>query len=344
MDRDSNSFISNSSICPVRVLSLFDGISCGKVALDRLGIKTIQYFASEIDREAIKVSLDNHLGEITQIGDVTKIKGENLPKIDLMIGGSPCQGFSIAGKKLNFEDPRSALFFEYVRLLKETKPTYFLLENVRMDKEIQDKITEILQEVYPETKVYNFNSKLVSAQLRNRFYWTNIPNIVPPPDRKIMLKDILESGVVDREKARAILESESRPLVNPEKMLRRYIQTGFTTIVYDSEKTMLRVREATKKGYTDIATGEGVDLNFPNSKTRAGRAMRDKVHTLMSHSHEYFLFEGESIRYFTQTELERLQTLPDGYTKILPRNKAAGVIGNGWTVDMIAHILSHMNL
>lgn len=273
----------------LRILSLFDGISCGMVALKKAGFKVKHYFASEIDRDAIKVSLDNHLGEITQVGDVTKIKSENLPQIDLLIGGSPCQGFSIAGKKLNFADPRSALFFEFVRLLKELKPKYFLLENVRMDKDIQNKITETLREIYPETQVYNFNSKLVSAQLRNRFYWTNIPNITPPEDKGILLKDILESGVVDRDKARAILESESRPLRNKEKMYRRYKQTGFTTIVYENN-------------------------------------VEDK----------------ENIRYFTQTELERLQTLPDGYTKIHNRDVAAGLIGNGWTVDMIAHIFKHM--
>lgn len=286
----------------LRILSLFDGISCGFVALKKAGFKIDKYFASEIDKNAIGVSEYNHLDQITQLGDVKFVK-RNMPSapflrdikypldnIDLMIGGSPCQGFSIAGKKLNFADPRSALFFEFVRLLKELKPKYFLLENVRMDKDIQNKITETLREIYPETQVYNFNSRLVSAQLRNRFYWTNIPNITPPEDKGILLKDILESGVVDRDKARAILESESRPLRNKEKMYRRYKQTGFTTIVYENN-------------------------------------VEDK----------------ENIRYFTQTELERLQTLPDGYTKIHNRDVAAGLIGNGWTCDMIVWILSHMD-
>jgi len=127
----------------INVLSLFDGMSCGHIALDRSGIKVDKYFASEIDKYAMKVTQSNYPDTI-QIGDVTKINGDDLPKIDLLIGGSPCQGFSFAGKQLNFNDPRSKLFFEFVRLLKETKPKHFLLENVKMKKEYQDIITETL--------------------------------------------------------------------------------------------------------------------------------------------------------------------------------------------------------
>jgi DNA (cytosine-5)-methyltransferase 3A len=123
------------------VLSLFDGISCGQIALNRAGIKYGNYYASEIDKHAIKVTQHNYPNTI-QLGDVTKVKGNELPQVALLMGGSPCQGFSFAGKGLNFEDPRSKLFFEYVRLLKETKPKYFLLENVRMKQECQDVITK----------------------------------------------------------------------------------------------------------------------------------------------------------------------------------------------------------
>jgi len=317
---------------------LFDGISCGRVALDRAGIKVDKYYASEIKEEAIKVSEDNW-SDIIQVGDIQNLNLKCVElfdyKIDLLIGGSPCQGFSNAGKLLNFEDPRSKLFFEYVRILREIQPKYFILENVRMKQEWQDIISEALG-----VKPIRINSKLVSAQLRDRYYWTNIPGVCQPEDKGIKLQDILTEGFTDRDKARAILESESRPLRDTARILHRYINTGFTTIVYKNEETFLRVKEATKKGFTEVAKNEGIDLSYPNSKTRRGRAMRDKIHTITEASNEYFLFNGEDIRYFNQVELERCQTLPDGYTKCLTRNKAAGCIGDGWTVDVIAHILS----
>jgi len=169
----------------INVLSLFDGMSCGQIALNRVGIEYDNYFASEIDKHAIKVTQANYPKTI-QLGDVTKVKGCDLPKIDLLIGGSPCQGFSFAGKQLNFEDPQSKLFFEFVRLKNETKPTYWLLENNRMKKEYQDIISNHLG-----IEPIKINSSLVSAQNRERLYWTNIPNVTPPEDKKIMLSDII---------------------------------------------------------------------------------------------------------------------------------------------------------
>ena len=148
----------------MNVLSLFDGMSCGQIALTQLGFKVDNYFASEIDKDAMKIAKKN-FPNINHIGDVTKVKGSELPKIDLLMGGSPCQGFSFAGKQLNFNDPRSALFFEFVRLLKETNPKYFLLENVRMKKESEDVISE-----YLGCKPIEINSNLVSAQNRKRLY------------------------------------------------------------------------------------------------------------------------------------------------------------------------------
>ena len=170
----------------INVLSLFDGMSCGQIALDQLDIKVDNYYASEIDKWAMQVAKKNY-PNTKHLGDVTELKGSDLPKIDLLMGGSPCQGFSFAGKQLNFDDPRSALFFEFVRLLEETKPKYFLLENVRMKKEFQDIISEHLG-----VKPIMINSALVSAQNRVRLYWTNIPNIEQPEDKGIVLKDILE--------------------------------------------------------------------------------------------------------------------------------------------------------
>lgn len=176
----------------MNVLSLFDGMSCGQLALQKTGIKVDQYYAAEIDKYAIQIAQKNFPNTI-QLGDVTQVKAENLPTIDLLIGGSPCQGFSFAGKQLNFDDPRSALFFEFVRLLKECKPKYFLLENVRMKKEYQNVITE-----YLGVEPILINSSLVSAQNRQRLYWTNIPNVTTPEDKGILLKHILQDYVEDK--------------------------------------------------------------------------------------------------------------------------------------------------
>jgi DNA-cytosine methyltransferase len=170
----------------MNVLSLFDGMSCGQIALNRAGIKYDKYFASEIDKYAIQVTQHNY-PETIQIGDILDVKGSDLPKIDIMFGGSPCQGFSFAGKRLNFEDPRSKLFFEFVRLKEELNPKYFLLENVKMKKESEQVITE-----YLGVEPIRINSKLVSAQSRERLYWTNIPDIKQPKDKGILVKDILD--------------------------------------------------------------------------------------------------------------------------------------------------------
>ena len=172
----------------MNVLSLFDGMSCGRIALERLGIKVDNYYASEIDKYAMKVSEANY-PDIIQVGDITELDLSTLPKIDLIMGGSPCQGFSFAGKQLAFDDPRSALFFEFVRCVKELKPKYFLLENVRMKKEYLDVISE-----YMGVEPIMINSALVSAQNRVRYYWTNIPGIEQPEQRGIVLRDILETN------------------------------------------------------------------------------------------------------------------------------------------------------
>ena len=186
----------------MNVLSLFDGMSCGQIALREAGVKIDKYFASEIDKNAIAQTQLNFPDTI-QLGDVTKVKGDDLPKIDLLIGGSPCQGFSFAGKQLNFKDPRSVLFFEYVRILREVKAinpnVKFLLENVRMRKEYEAVISDELG-LYP----VEINSSLVSAQNRVRLYWSNIKtrkeglfgelytDIPQPKDMGLLLEDILE--------------------------------------------------------------------------------------------------------------------------------------------------------
>lgn len=223
----------------MNVLSLFDGMSCGQIALNRVGVKYDNYFASEIKPHAIKVTKHNYPNTI-QLGDVTKVYAKDLPKIDLLIGGSPCQDFSQANKtKLGLKGQKSGLFFEYLRLLKECKPKYFLLENVAMDKFSYAMISELLG-TYP----ININSSLVSAQLRQRSYWTNIGDeefdlfgnrycLIPQPkDKLIKLQDILENGYTDRIKSTCVLSGWSRPnnLNSLEKIKKRY-NKGFYTIV-----------------------------------------------------------------------------------------------------------------
>ena len=168
----------------MNVLSLFDGISCGQVTLEKVGIKVNKYFSSEIDKYVIQITQKNH-PETIQIGDVLKVKSEDLPRIDLLIGGSPCQSFSSLGDGSGFNG-KSKLFFEFVRLLKDTKPKYFLFENVKMKKEYQDIISK-----YLGVEPIEINSSLVSAQIRKRLYWTNLPNITQPEDKKIYPKDII---------------------------------------------------------------------------------------------------------------------------------------------------------
>jgi DNA-cytosine methyltransferase len=191
------------------VLSCFDGMSCGQIALERANINVDNYYASEIDKYAISVTQHRYPNTI-QIGDVANIKGTNLPKIDLIIGGSPCQGFSLAGKQLNFDDIRSKLFFEFTRLIEECNPTYFLLENVKMNKIYENIITDNYMKVSP----IEINSNLLSAQNRKRLYWTNISGIKQPKDKKIHINDIKEKNTDKKynlsEKAQVMIDKYSK--------------------------------------------------------------------------------------------------------------------------------------
>jgi len=324
--------------CEMNVLSLFDGMSCGQIALDRLGIKVDKYYAAEVDPYATKITNKN-FPETVQLGDVREIHVPDLEPIDLLIGGSPCQGFSFAGKQLNFDDPRSALFFEFVRLLKETKPKYFLLENVRMKQEYQDVISEHLG-----VKPIMINSTLVSAQNRVRLYWTNIPNIEQPEDKGLVLKDILEDGVVDRNKSHCL---DANYLKGNESIKRVYADSGESPTLTTMggghrEPKVLVVKEATKKGYTEIEDGDCFDATFPTSKTRRGRNMKDKCNCLTAANYDYMRYEHPTYRKLTPLECERLQTVPDDYTEGVSNTQRYKMLGNGWTVDVIAHIFKNM--
>jgi DNA (cytosine-5)-methyltransferase 1 len=300
------------------VLSLFDGMSCGQIALNKLGIQYENFYSSEIDKHAMKVTQHNFPNTI-QIGDVTQLKGENLPKIDLLIGGSPCQGFSFSGKGLNFEDPRSKLFFEFVRLVKETKPRYFLLENVKMKKEYEQVITD-----YLGVEPIEINSSLVSAQNRVRLYWTNIPNIQQPEDRGIGLIDILE----DDEK------------INPAAIRGRNL----------NKATILGRRlneEGKREDYnmsipiTQCLEVRATNTNKSNCLTTVAK---DNVLTTMPIGRHPDAFNKKlPFRYYTSKEYCRLQTVPDDYFDgVASENQIRKMIGNGWTVDVIAHIFKNM--
>lgn len=362
-------------------------MSCGHLALERARIPVTNYFASEIEKHAIKVTQANYPDTI-QLGDVRQVKGSNLPKIDLLLGGSPCQGFSFAGKQLNFEDERSKLFFEFVRLLNEVKPKWFLLENVVMKEEYSKVITKMLG-VGP----VRLNSALVCAQNRDRLYWTNIPNFWPPSDRGIMLRDIIHENTdgvnidkykVSPTKAFRLLDAE----VNRRKV----------ALIHEKDTQSSRVYSIHGKAICLSGAGGGGAVNMgqyliqePHGASQGGIIDSDKApaltesgyeHKTMLLSAEHFdegpcfavagvdrgdkfqsrqrINSGEKsftltaqdrhglltscyIRKLSPTECERLQTVPDGYTDHVSETQRYRMLGNGWTIDIIEHLLRDLS-
>jgi DNA (cytosine-5)-methyltransferase 3A len=387
----------------MKVLALFDGMSCGQLALQRLGIPVEAYYASEIDKHAIKVTQHNFPHTI-QMGDVTKWREWDIPwhEISLLLGGSPCQGFSFAGKQLAFDDPRSALFFVFVDIwnhIRERNPqACYLLENVRMKAEHENVISTILS-INPLC----FNSSLVSAQNRERLYWTNIHNkpvglfgdlqccIPAPKDRRVYIHQILQPAeqimpeyylkpksienlniiaqnyddmqpmiVASRGRdikasVMAYKRSEYGKKISREyergaiKLKRKTIQqlepindgksNTLTTVQKDN---LLLVREATASGFAEISPGECFDATMPKSKTRRGRRMAEKSNCMTATKFDFIQYTPDfRIRRLTPVECERLQTVPDNYTAVASDTQRYRMLGNGWTVDMIAHILSY---
>lgn len=329
----------------MNVLSLFDGISCGRLALERAGLSIDRYYASEIDKNAIKVTMERFPDTI-QLGDVTKIDfTQFIGKIDLILAGSPCQNLSPAGNGKGLEGDQSKLFFKFVEALNIIKPKYFLLENVKMKKEWQD-----IMSSYVGVEPIEINSALVSAQRRKRLYWTNIPNIILPEDKGILLKDIihenidnmpreeLEPYIINLSKAITILENESKNG-----------KIGYIGI--DSQGT--RIYNIHGKSVTLMGNSGGLGGNTglylfgcitPDrlNKRQNGQRFNDgeKFYTLTAIDQHGILTDGY-IRKLTPVECERLQTVPEGYTDVGISNTARyKALGNGWTVDVIAHILS----
>jgi len=295
-------------------------MSCGQIALEKSGFQVDKYFASEIDKHAIKVAKANY-PDMVHLGDVRDVRADDLPQIDLLIGGSPCQGFSFAGKQLNFDDPRSKLFWEYVRLLRELQPKYFLLENVKMKQESMDVITEALG-----VEPIFINSNLVSAQNRQRYYWTNIPMDKLPDDKGIMLKDILEDGYVDRDKSHCIDANYFKG-----GNLKSYFEKNRRQLVF-SDDGLCHVGDADLKGHGYVRRVYHPDGKAPSLCAASGGNLEPKT-----------FISPDSWRKLTPLECERLQTVPEGYTAHVSNTQRYRMLGNGWTVDVIAHIMKGMD-
>lgn len=314
----------------MNVLSLFDGMSCGQIALNRIGIKIDNYYASEIDKHAIAVTQHNYPNTI-QLGSVTELDGTKLPKIELLIGGSPCQSFSFAGKrkgmstKDNIEittleqylllkeqgfefEGQSYLFWEYMRIFKIVKPKYFLLENVIMI----DKWKKILTEAIGVEPI-EINSSLVSAQNRRRLYWTNIP-FSKLEDKKIYLKDIIED--------------ENEISVFCGAMRGRYIIDG-------------KCQDGKMK--TAGLTKQRIEIRYDGKTNTLTTVGKDNNVVYNADGRTYYNLEDCDFRKLSPIECERLQTVPDNYTNVVPKTYRLKMLGNGWTVDVISHIFMGLN-
>ena len=349
----------------MNVLSLFDGMSCGQIALNRAGIKYDAYFASEVDKYAIKVAQANY-PHTHQMGDVKQVQKSYFidDPINLLMGGSPCQGFSVAGKQLDFNDPRSKLFFEFVRLKESLKPKYFLMENVPMKQESQDIISR-----YLDVKPVMINSSLFSAQNRKRLYWTNIPFDIPTEDKGIILQDILEDGIANE----AMTNQDGKAHC----ITARYNGAVWWNSIQRKQRTMVQVGEADNiKGFDSIkriyspngkaptlttmqgghrepkvAIGRIVNRRLDEHGVRKDNQLdlpftnqlevsdTDKSNCLTTFTKDNVLVNGMQWRKLTPVECERLQTVPDNYTNHVSNSQRYKMLGNGWTIDVIAHIL-----
>jgi len=381
----------------MNVLSLFDGMSCGQIALNKAGIKYHNYFACEIDKYAIQVAQENfpntvQLGDVTEVGTskswsqgkeigvlVAPCRGHH--KIDLLMGGSPCQGFSFAGKQLNFDDPRSKLFFEFVRLKDSLQPKYFLLENVKMKKESQDIITE-----YLGVEPIEINSSLFSAQSRRRLYWTNIPFDKQIQDKGIVLKDILEDlpfseipnylnnkwcGRRRGDMVKSITDDKAHCLTA--SMWKGQIPTFVKKPIQVGEATNIKGFDVIKRVYSPegksptlttmqgghrepkVAIGRVINRRLDEHGVRKDNQKElpftpqieisdtDKSNCLTTVQKDNVVVQDELYRKLTPLECERLQTVPDNYTNHVSKTQRYKMLGNGWTVDVVSHIFGGIN-
>ena len=301
------------------ILSLFDGISGAQIALERAGIKYDNYYASETDKYAMKIT-QKHYPKTIQLGNVEFVNGSELPDIWLLIGGSPCTSLSCAAgqKESGLEKGASVLFWEYIRILNEVKPKYFLLENVAsMKKADRETITKIMG-----VEPIMINSALVSAQQRKRLYWTNIKGIEQLEDKHIYLKDVLENGYTDKEKSYPITATITNGIA------RDYFLKSQRQMVFNKPIRVSTIGKGGQANRVYSIDGKSVCL----SANGGGRGAKTGLYAIIQELKPY-------IRKLTPLECERLQTLPENYTEGISNTQRYKSIGNGFTIDVIAHIL-----
>lgn len=382
----------------MKVLSLFNGMNTGRQALENVGIKVDKYYSSEIKPYAIQLT-QYHFPDTIQVGDVTKWREWDIDwqTIDLVLSGSPCQDLSAAGKRAGINGAKSSLFFVFVEILENIKSlnpnVLFLQENVGSASKLDVGIMSRALGVYP----VRINSSLLTAQLRDRYYWSNIKtketmfdivtDIPQPKDRGIMFKDIITSGEVERVKAGSLLECDHKHMIKninnqdiylkkriakkkqtpnliyvdtdkhsclntgsgtTEKSSQKYLQhrnetTGMITLIYEFNDE-LRVKTNTNKGFDVVTENDCIDLSFPTSTTRRGRVTKGKSPCLMEASNNLYSYKDGLVRTVNKVEMCRLQGFPDDYCDILTTAKAGSLLGDGWTLPIIEHIFSFINL
>jgi DNA-cytosine methyltransferase len=369
----------------MRVLSLFDGMSCGQIAFGKAGISIEKYYASEIDKYAIKVTQANYPGTI-QLGDITNWREWDIrwEEIDIVLAGSPCQGFSFAGKGLNFEDPRSKLFFVFVEILNHIKQfnpkVLFLLENVQMKYE-----HELVISRYMGVNPIVINSALLSAQNRVRLYWTNInlksvglfgdlePDIPQPKDKSIFLKDVLEKEVTDKYYLSNCAINRLLNVGNDGYKSTLKNGNDKAATVFASQHKLARGMDLVQcVAMRGRENGQELELNNTNKTNSLTSVQKDNLIIQVNQNKEsggkqpyqqnriydsngispallaelgsgtHAILHNSRIRRLTEVECERLQTVPDNYTNHVSSTQRYKMLGNGWTVDVITHILSHI--
>lgn len=332
----------------MKVLSLFNGMNTGRQALENVGIKVDKYYSSEIKPYAIQLT-QHHFPDTIQVGDVTKWKEWDIDwkTIDLVLSGSPCQDLSAAGKRAGINGSKSSLFFVFVEILEHIKSfnpkVLFLQENVGSAAKLDVGIMSRALGVYP----VRINSSLVTAQLRDRYYWSNIrtketmfdliTDIPQPKDKGIMFKDIITDGFVDRDKSMALLESISR--VGKDQFGIKSREKFGVSLIYLNNNE-LRVKTNTKQGYDVVTENDCIDLSFPTSTTRRGRVIKGKSPCLMESNNNLYSYKDGIVRTVNKVEMCRLQGFPDDYCDILTTAKAGSLLGDGWTLPIIEHIFS----
>jgi DNA (cytosine-5)-methyltransferase 3A len=342
----------------MNVVSLFNGMNTGRQALENVGIKVDKYYSSEIKPYAIKLT-QHHFPDTIQVGDVTKWREWDIDwkSIDLILSGSPCQDLSAAGKRAGINGKKSSLFFVFVEILEHIKSlnpkVLFLQENVGSASKLDVGIMSRALGVYP----VRINSSLVTAQLRDRYYWSNIrtketmfdlvTDIPQPKDRKIMFKDIITDGTVERVKANALLEGDNQQFIKDEikqdVYLKKRLENGNQTpnLVYKVNNE-LRCKTNTIQGFDIVTENDCIDLSFPTSTTRRGRVTKGKSPCLMESNNNLYSYKDGLVRTVNQIEMERLQGFHDGYTSILSKAHAGSLLGDGWTLPIIEHIFSYI--